>query len=249
MKKNIVLFLTFLLFVTIVNAADKTVYLTTLEWAPYSSASLFDQGASIKVATEAFNAMGYTLVVEFYPWERTLNLAEKSDKYAGYLPEYYSDSITDNFYFSDAIGEGPLGFVENKSNPIVWKTLNDLSSYTIGTVSGYVNTKDFDDLTAKGTIKVDSVVDDITNIKKVKGGRIPLAIIDENVFHYLIMINKTEDYGKHLQYNKKSLENKMIYVCFKKTPIGKEYLEIFNTGLKKINPEKIQDDYFKKIFK
>lgn len=88
MKKLSALLLTMMVAFSSLAKAE-TVYLTSLEWPPYSSAELPNQGASIAVAKAAFAAMGYQLEVEFYPWSRAVALATRDKKYAGYFPEYW----------------------------------------------------------------------------------------------------------------------------------------------------------------
>jgi hypothetical protein len=47
-----------------------------------------------------------------------------------------------------------------------------------------VNTEEFDLLVASGKLRVELVADDAPKLRKVLAGRISLAVIDENVFHY-----------------------------------------------------------------
>ena len=243
--KNLIVGLLFVLF-SIHSVADKKIYLTSLEWPPYSGKELAEQGASVAVAKAAFKAMGYELIVDFYPWSRAVRLAQDSDsKYSGYFPEYYSSSIEQDFIFSAPMGTGPLGFVESKSNPITWNTLKDLKASSIGTVQDYVNTETFDQMAANGELQVKPVISDLLNIKKVAAGRVDLAVIDKHVLGYLL---RTEDSLKgvanKVQFNEKLLEDKQLFICFKKTDEGKELVKIFNEGLKKIDIAEVMSDHF-----
>lgn len=248
--KRSVIFIIFILSTMILFSQDKTVYLTSLEWPPYSSQTLDEQGASIVVAKAAFLTMGYDLQVDFYPWMRAVDYGKKHKKYIGYFPEYHAKSIEKEFIFSDEIGKSPLGFVENKNKSIKWKTLKDLSKYKIGTVSGYVNTLEFDTMVANKQLTVDAVVDDITNIKKVIKSRIDLAVIDRYVLQYLLLNDDSvkKDANK-VQFNSKLMENKKLYICFRKNRAGKKLNKIFNQGLRKIDVDKIMNDYFKEVLK
>ncbi len=130
------------------SAQAQKVYMTSLDWPPYSGETLVENGLSVAIAREAFAVMGYELIVEFKPWVRTVTTASKREKYIGYFPEYAFE--TEDFVFSDSIGSGPLGFVQHREKPILWSELTDLSDYRIGVVQGYVNTQAFDDLVDKG---------------------------------------------------------------------------------------------------
>lgn len=147
---------------------QKKVYFTSLEWPPYSGENLRGQGASVAVARAAFEVMGYELHVDFYPWARTVGLAKAEEThYHGYFPEYYSPDIEQAFLFSDAMGQGPLGFAELKARPMKWNSLDDLSRYKVGVVRGYVNTEALDQRIRDGRIKAEAVVADSNNLRKL----------------------------------------------------------------------------------
>ena len=198
------------------------------------------------MAKAAFAAMGYRLEVDFYPWSRTVRLAKDTQgKYLGYFPEYYSADIAEEFIFSDPMGSGPLGFVESTQNPIEWRTLLDLSGYQIGVVQDYVNTTEFDRLVAEGQLQVHPVIADLLNVKKVAAGRIDLAVIDRHVLNYLLRSDPALGKVAHkVQFNRRTLEEKLLYLCFQNTPEGAELAEIFNQGLKKIDVAAIMARHF-----
>lgn len=224
----------------------ETVQLTSLEWPPYTGSELPQQGASMAVVDAAFDAMGHDLEVRFLPWQRAVDQARESDAIAGYFPEYYAESLEEDFIFSDSIGTGPLGLVERTDNPIEWSSLEDLTDHTIGTVSGYVNTAEFDAMAESGDINVQPVTGDATNLRKVAGGRIPLAVIDSNVFDYLVSDELSHLEGK-LQMNNKLLEQKELYIAFARNDQGERLAGIFNKGLEKIDQEQIMKDALKRI--
>lgn len=218
------------------------VYMTSLDWPPYSGESLIDNGLSVAVAREAFAAMGYELIVEFKPWVRTITLAAKKDQYIGYFPEYYFDSS--EFVFSDPIGSGPLGIMENVKRPVAWSDLQDLKNLRIGVVQGYVNTKDFDSMVEQGLLQVEASANDIHNIYKVAKGRLDTAVIDKNVLDYLISIDRQADVlSQSVRMNRRLLENKLLYLAFKNTPEGNNWRDIFNQGLMKIDIDAILQRY------
>ncbi len=230
------------------GAQAKTVTLTSLEWPPYTSETLKAKGASAAVASAAFKAMGYTLSIEFYPWNRAVSYAKDDPKYAGYFPEYYSKENEADFVYSAPMGSGPLGFVERKDAQVKWNTLADLKKVTVGVVNGYINTLEFDTMVTAKTLKAEAVNDDTTNVVKVANKRIPLAVIDSNVLQYLVYNDKTAiPYRDAVQMNAKLLEIKTLHICFKKGSDGEKLAAVFNEGLTKINVEKIMKDYLDSI--
>ena len=229
---------------------DSVVRLTSLQWPPYSGKDLPGGGASVQVARAAFEAMGYTLKVDFFPWSRTVTLArENSSRYAGYFPEYYADSVAEAFHFSDAMGSGPLGFAERVDQPVDWRSHDDLANYPIGIVQDYINEAEFDKRVADGRIRAQAVTSDATNLVKLVRGRIDMAVVDKNVMDYLIRTDeRLQNSAGKLQFNKRMLENKMLYVCFKKNPMGEKLLAVFNEGLKKIDVDSIMKNAMAEAF-
>lgn len=217
-------------------ANDKEVRLASLEWPPYTGKSLPGQGASAAIAREAFKAMGYTLLIDFYPWTRAVNLVKHNSRFVGYFPEYYSPEIEKQYFYSDVIGSGVLGFAERENKPVVWNSLDDLAWLKIGVVQDYVNTEELDQKIAQKKLQSDVATNDLKNLLKLNGKRIDLAVVDQNVFNFLINTSpELASAKKQLRFNERILENKSLFVCFRKDPEGERLQKIFNEGLKKIN--------------
>jgi polar amino acid transport system substrate-binding protein len=240
MIKRFALLLTLTL-LTSFSWAEKTVHLTSLGWPPYSGKELQGQGASVAVAKAAFEAMGYTLKVDFFPWSRAVALAQDGNsKYAGYFPEYYSDAVAQDFTYSDSLGKSPVGFVEQADKPVTWNSHEDLKQFSIGVVQDYVNEAKFDAMVADGSLKVEPVISDKNNLLKVINGRLDLAVIDKNVMNYLFANDKAlQGKASKASFNSKLLDDKDIHICFKKTAEGEELAKIFNEGLTKIDVDAI----------
>ena len=228
----------FLIFLILVNlSANEVVKLTTLEWAPYIGKNLKFNGFSAKIVKDAFKQEGYKVEFYFFPWKRALKLGY-SKKYDGCFPAYFAKDREKNYIYSNKIISSPIGFVENINKPIKWQKLNDLKKYTIGTVKGYVNTKEFDEMANKKELNIQSVVKDSINLKKVGKKRIDMAIIDKYTMDY-ILSKELKNLKKTLNFNKNILENKPLFILFKKGERGKELNKIFSSGLKKIDIKNI----------
>ncbi len=230
--KNL-LFLSMLIFSEFVVA--ETIYLTSLQWPPYSGEALTKQGTSVAIAKAAFKAEGYDLVVDFFPWSRAVKIASNADsKYIGYFPEYKFETTA--FIFSDPMGISPLGLLQKSSNPITFSTVKDLKNKRIGVVQDYINTKELDDLIADGVIQADAVQSDVINVKKVGTDRLDAAVIDANVLEYLIQTDESLSDIKHnVEMNQQLLEYKKLYIAFRNDDKGRKWQEIYNRGLAKID--------------
>jgi polar amino acid transport system substrate-binding protein len=235
--KKILLAMALILSTSLSFADDKIIHITSLDWPPYASESLDQQGASVAVAKAAFEVMGYELKVDFYPWSRAIALAkDSSSQYSGYFPEYFSDDTAKDFIYSDAMGSGPLGFAERKDKSISWSTLADLKPYRIGIVQDYINTTEFDAMIAEKSLKSSMTTSDDKNLQKLMGGRVDLAVVDKNVMNYLFKTNPNlAEKASKAQFNSTLLEDKKLFICFKKGPEGEKIAKIYNEGLKKID--------------
>jgi len=228
------------------DGAVRVVRLTSLEWPPYSGEQLRQQGASVAIVRAALAAMGHGLEVRFVPWTQAVAIGQDSGSgYHGYFPEYASADVESVFALSASIGSGPLGFVERRSAPVRWNTLADLQGVRIGVVRGYVNTAEFDALVSAGRLTAVPAGDDITNVRKVTMGRLPLAVIDRNVLEYLMQHERAvEDAQRVLQFNPRLLENKSLHVALQRSDEGAWALRMINEGLQKIDVDAIAAPFF-----
>lgn len=226
------------------SAADYK--MTSLDWPPYTGEKLPAMGASSAVVAEAMKAAGHGVKIEFHQWSRALNLAKSDPAYVAIFPEYYSKERAAESLFSDPIGTGPLVFVERKTAPITWTTYDSLKGKKIGVVKDYTNTDELDAKIASKTLTADVAPDDVKNILKLAAGRLDVAVIDVNVFNFLIKNDASvKAVADQLQINAKTLEDKKLYVAFQKSPEGEAALKAFNQGLKKVNIDEVMRKYFK----
>ena len=225
-------------------AEEKVVRLASLEWAPYTSKTLKNQGATTEVVRRAFAAMGYELQVIFYPWERAVKMgSDGSHGLDGFFPEYYREDVNEGIVFSDPVGYGPLGLAQRVDMVVDWKKLEDLTPYTIGTVQGYANTIEFDELVIEQTLNVSEAMTDVTNLMKLVYGRVDLSVIDQHVFAYLLATNpELNAVQDQLLFHQTLLEIKSLYVCFNEG--SADLAEILNQGLAKIDIRAMQDEIF-----
>jgi len=232
LRKNtclVCLVLSFTLLVAGVQA-EKTVKLNTLDWEPYIGQKLPDKGFVAAIVSEAFAASGYTVELSFMPWVRAKTTAKES-KADGCMPEYYLEEDKADFFISDAFPGGPLGFFKKKADPIGYTKLTDLKDRKIGTVRGYVNTEEFD---KADYLQKEEANDDLTNIRKLMGGRLDLIVVDKFVGLYLMQQEMPDKVGE-IEFIGPALEEKTLHVLIaKNAPDAEAKIKAFNEGLKKI---------------
>ncbi len=227
-------FVALLLLIVIVGsatAAEQRAKLTSLEWPPYSSASLPGGGVSVEAARSVFAAAGWALDVEFLPWKRAVDTA-RSGGAQGYFPEYF-DPTNSEFSLSRPMGVSVLGFAEAVGKRFVWNDLHDLIALgPIGVVDGYANSVEFDEAVSSGRLIVERVSEDLLNLKKLASGRIRAAVIDKRVMDFLI--TKTPALAAaatSIVFNAKPLTEQKLHIAFRKSPDADLARAAFDRGL------------------
>lgn len=233
------------------QAQDKTVQVSTLNWPPYTGDDLPRGGATTEVVRQAFAQAGYRTDVAYRPWKRAIDMAKDGkDGVIAYFPGYHCRH-QEGFVASGPIGNGPLGFAEHVEAPITWDTLDSIGEQKlkIGTVLGYANTDEFDAKVGTGWIIAIPSRDDVTNLKKLMRKRIDAVVIDKFVLEYLKATEPSLENGRDmLRFDERPLEEKTLYLCFRDDEAGHAVMREFNAGLKKIDPEEIADEYFASAF-
>ena len=220
--------------------------LSSLNWEPYIGESLVANGYVAEIARRIFQKAGFDLKIVFVPWNRTITMAKNLQTH-GYFPEYYDLEVEKEYYFSDPIPGGPLGFFKLKEKEIKFTTLPDLKQFNFGVVRGYINTAEFD--SAKYLSKEEGV-DDIMNFRKLLKKRVDIVVADKFVGNYQLRKHFQQDYNK-IEYFY-TLEDKPLYICInKKIPEAELLINKINSELQKMKEtgeiKQIMNDFgFKK---
>ena len=227
-------------------SAAETWKIASLDWQPFSGKDLPEGGAGIAVLRAALKAEGIDLEVEFYPWSRALEKGAQTD-FVGIYPSW-PEEVPEGFVGSASFFESPVGFVEPKGKPLVWSTLDDLAGKKIGIVQDYGNTVEFMQLVNSGVIDAKPVTDDLTNIRKVAGGRIDGAFIDLNNLEYFLM-NDAKNLAGKVQVNEKVIDSKDLLLSINQNFPEKDVNDIVVRGISKIDADQIIKDYMDKYLK
>ena len=211
-----------------VSRAQETILtLGTLNWEPYVGEKLENDGFISEIVRESFRRAGIQIKIRYMPWARVIKELEKGSIDAAY-PAYFSKERSKKFGVSKPFASSRLGFYKKKNIEVPYKKLEDLKSYRIGVVRGYLNSKEFDD--AK-YLKKDAVNSDLANLRKLLKGRLDLVVIDESTSKFLIKTNFPAKLNE-LEFLEPPLEEKPLYLLFsKKHSNFQKLLAGFNHGL------------------
>ena len=220
--------------------APEPVRMVTQEWAPFAGDRLPMQGAAVSVVRAVVRRMGTDVDLRFVPWSRAVLMARRDDAVVAYFPEYYDVANAQQFLYSEPIATSRLVLVQRKRAPVVWKHLDDLANKTIGVVRGFLSTEELDVRIADGRLFASEAPDDSKNLLKLAAGRLDVAVVDAAVFEYLLRNDPAvQVVSSELEVNAQVLEDKRLYVCFKKTPKGRALRDAFNQALKLVPVEAI----------
>lgn len=231
------------------EGAKKRVRVTTLNWPPYIGQDICRQGWVQQFTIALLSSQGYEIVSTFFPWARSVGMAE-SGKADILYPEYYiepsapSDVFkgkkrSDHLAISKPIPGGPIAFMKRKGDRNYFRgSLQLLKNEKIGVVRGYQNTPEFDRLMDRGFFNIDLASDDLSNAKKLVAGRVNLIIGDPAAIRYSIFVSKAlnpvekcrllsgiETVKPIIQYNP------LYYAISKKTPHWEDLLKVINTAI------------------
>ncbi|NHZ66584.1 MULTISPECIES: substrate-binding periplasmic protein [Massilia] len=241
------LFIPLFLFVPFMaQAADspKLLHLASLEWPPFASAALPNNGASGAVVDAAAKFMGSTVKVEYFPWKDTVAKGSNDPAFIGYFPVFITEERAKSCYFSAVIGKSSTGIGFLKDTPITWKTIPDLASIKLGVVEAYANGDALDEAIKQGKQQVEVTTSDTNNVRKLVSKKLPAIVVDKAVLRYMTLNSAAKD---SVMFHEKMLLERSLNVCFQRTPAGKAAQESFDAALKKVNVAKIEEAYFKSL--
>jgi len=223
----------------------KTIQLASLEWMPFTGATLPGDGLSSTVVAEVEKRLGNRIQVKYFEWKDAVAKGEADPEYAGYFPVYYTaERAETKCHLSQPIGKSETGIGYLKDSPVQWKTTSDLAAFKIGVVEGYANSAEFDAAVKQGRQPVEVVGSDTNNVRKLVGRKIPGIVIDNLVLRYLTMHSAARD---SVKFSDHLLTENTLHVCFRRSPAGKTSQEAFDAELKKIDVAKLEAAYLKRL--
>ncbi|MES2259454.1 MAG: transporter substrate-binding domain-containing protein [Pseudomonadota bacterium] len=223
----------------------KTVQLASLEWMPFAGATLPGDGLSGAVIAEVEKRLGNTVKVHYFEWKDAIAKVEADAGFAGYFPVYYTAERAEvKCYLSQSIGKSETGIGYLKESPVQWNKTTDLAAYKIGVVEGYSNSAEFDAAVKQGKQSVELANSDTNNVRKLVAKKIPGIVIDKLVLRFLTMKTAAKEsvmFSDHL------LTGNTLHVCFRRSPAGKALQEAFDAELKKVDVNKLEAEYLKRL--
>jgi ABC-type amino acid transport/signal transduction systems, periplasmic component/domain len=227
-------FFAILLCVAGLASAQQSISVTVGEWPPYVSQNLADYGIAPRITAAAFKAVGVEASFVFLPWMRAFEKA-KDGEYDATLLWVRTAEREKDFVFSDIVITGKAVFFHLKSKPFAWKTMSDLVGLNIGglTSGSYPW---FDTAIHAGIkLKMDRADDEVTNFKKLLGGRIDILSLDQLTGTSVLEKNFSPAEVASISFDPTPIESWDYCLMFsKKSAKTGRMVDLFNQGLRKI---------------
>lgn len=214
------------------DASDPIVDIATLEWPPYTGSTLPGYGPVSATISDGLAHIGLVARVHVVPWKRAIARAKSPDSaVVGYFPGYHCRHQP-GFVASLPIGVGPVGLAERADDDVRWSNLDDLSSVRVGVVTGYANSDEFDTRVAEGRIPVSEANTDADNLRQLSDGAVDLAVIDANVFDWLMADPEiAAKMSSSLRMDDHLLDERPLFLCFVDTVRGRALKDRFNDAV------------------
>lgn len=208
--------------------------ITNGEWPPYLSENLPCRGVASRIVTEAFALEGVTVEYGFFPWKRSLILAERGE-WDGAAVWFRSPEREEAFYVSDPVIQSSYVFFHLKNVVFDWRTVDDLRDIKIGATAEYNYGEDFETAEKEGRIAVDRCASDELNFAKLLNGRFKIFPLDMEVGYAMLHKQfKPETVSLFTNHPRPLRRDTLHLLLSKKIEGNRQRIEQFNRGLKKL---------------
>lgn len=201
--------------------------ITSAEWQPYVGSELSGQGNTATKLQNILKKHGIELVLEFYPWKRSMEFAKTTD-YVGYFPAWPTEVVA-GFVASDPIDWSDVGMMQHTGAQIKYETVDQLfRRYRVGIVSTYVYSPAIMEAIAKYPHNVDKSKDEVELLKKLSVRDHDVSITDPNVMMYL-----AKQYGiSDVEPLKEIIEKTALVIAFRDDAENKPRIELLKKLMK-----------------
>lgn len=223
-------------------ADTKTISVATLEFSPYVSRALPNNGWAWEIAETAFSQQGYIANLEILPWGRALKMVQD-----GRIDALYLANINEErkkwASFSDPVGEEISVAFKLKSNQIEITELSELGQYRVtGLIAAHV-TKKMQNL----GIAIDLTTDLNAGIKRLYYNRTDLLVTDRYAGAHLIRTGFPSQYLEAIDFVSMPIDVNQLHLAVSKQRSNySEIVSHFNEGLKQIRDDGTYDEILSK---
>ena len=205
--------------------------LTSGHWPPNMEYNPPHFGVISHIVTLAFAKHDTLVTYGFFPWSRSLMLAQKG-LWDGSVGWSCRPEMLKHFHFSDPIVPHHYALFHRTSMDFDWDQVEDLESYRVGLTQDYNYGETFEEAVAAGTINTEKTTSDIANFRKLAAGRIDLFPMEPAVGMKMLRELGLDD---KITFHSTPLQSDYLYLILsRRVPDSGRYLNEFNDGLSKL---------------
>ncbi len=213
------------------GVAAQELRLTNGEWAPYLGARLPHQGVASRIVAEAFALEGVHVQWEFYPWARSMHLAERGER-AGTAVWLRSPEREKAFYISDPVIESGYYVFHRKDRPLTGRRISDFKGLRLGGAIGYDYGEAFQQAEHEGRIQVQRLSSEEQGMRMVLAGRLDAFPMDKVVAFALLNERFSSAERARLGIHPLPMRSDSLHLMLsRQVPGNAEVMTRFNRGL------------------
>lgn len=209
----------------------RTIEVATVEWPPYFSENLKDQGPLAAITRAALKVRGHDVNILFMPWKRALKEVEYG-RFDMVLGAFDTQVRRKQFFYTEqifSVDEYIIGLESKGINS--FHSLKDLRDYTFGTTLGYSYSKEFVEAEYLARQPVSS---DLLNLRKLFIDRIDFVVMNSAAFRDTLNKIPREDRRDHVLLTPALSTNSVYNLVSRRVSDSAQLLADFKFGLKTI---------------
>lgn len=216
------------------TAAERTITISTGEWAPFVSESLDGYGIAPRIVTAAFGKVDVDVEYRFYPWARAMREAQENKvDFSGFW--FHTEERAETLSFTESMVDSPNVFFYRKDRQFDWTDFDTFPDKTVGSTLSYSYSQAFDSAVESGKVKVEVEENDLLNFRKLLRGRIDAFPIAELVGYDLIKREFSETEVAMLEVHPVKISAAPLHlVTARDNPESAANIALFSEGLKQL---------------
>lgn len=223
----------------------ETVTLANGEWPPYHSRYLDGYGAGSRIYSEAFAAVGIAVEYEFMPWNRAFEMV-RNGEVEGAVSWMKLPSREVHFWYSDPVLESQNVLFYERDSGLDWETVNDLKDKRIAMMMADSAYEKVHKAVQDGTGEIQIVREYESGMRMLVADRVDLFVCNFDVG--LHILNRDHPEVSRITWHPVPImTGESHLIISKKSPRGREMVEKFNLGLRKLKESGRYDRIFEEF--
>lgn len=232
--------------------AKDVIHITNGEWPPYLSEDAPHHGFASHVVSEAFDAVGVRTEYGFFPWKRSYKYAKEGEDFEGgtwhgTVVWVYTEKRARDFLYSAPVVIDVEVLFYLKSNPLVWRTVEDLQGMRIGGTLHTVYPL-FEEAEKKGILTLERGGNYDSLFKMLLFRRIDAVPQVKQVGRYFLKESLSPQERDRITFSPTVIQERKYHLILSKRVVeNRRFLQLFNQGLRQIRESGLYDALYQNL--